>query len=169
MRPAAAAPSFGVRFFGTALVVTSLVQMAVLCDRQNYWYLFQDLAPTTIAWRYAASWAVRVAGLAIGLGLLQRREVCRQAVLWLACGLILTAHLKHPYDGFVRHLAGLQQRWFWFALAWSLLPLARIDSATMTWAIVWLVRAQEIALGGLLLWYFTRPSVKAQFPRHAAP
>ena len=155
---------WGLIVFGAGLILTSVQQMAVLLDADRYWYLFQDLPPAAIMGRYVMSWLARALGLAAGIGLLQRRERCRQLTVALACATIATVTWKHPYDGFARHLSDLERR-FPEATAQLRNTLGQlgVSWSTLTWIAVWVARAQELFLALLLLWYVTRPRVKACF------
>lgn len=162
------APLLGIRVFGLGLILTSLLQMRVLADAERYWYLFQDWPAASIPWRYAASWAARLVGLVAGVGVLRRQEWARKAVVGLAVATFLTAHWKHPYAGFARHLEDLAYRSPAGTLLFQLVPMTGLDHARLTWTMVIIARAQEMALALLLGWYFTRPRVKARFAPDAA-
>lgn len=154
----------GLVVFGVGLMVTSLLQMTTLVNADRYWYLFQHLPPMAIMGRYLVSWAARGIGLAAGIGILQRREVFRKMAIALGWVTIATVSWKHPYEGFARHISDLERqvpelRMLLSEALWQL----GIERSTLTWIVVCVARAQEIALALLLIWYFTRSRVKAQF------
>jgi hypothetical protein len=153
----------GLVVFGVGLIATSLLQLIGLVDVHRYWYLFQSLPPLVIMGRYMVSWAARVVGLAAGIGLLQRREVFRKTAIALGCATIATTHWKHPYDGFARHISDLEFQVPEFGMLLRGLGQFGMDRSTFIGLVVFVTRAQEIALALLLIWYLTRPHVKAQF------
>ena len=154
----------GLVVFGVGLIVTSLSQMAALVEADRYWYLFQNLPPAAITGRYLVSWVARGIGLAAGIGIVQRREVFRKMAIALGWATIATVSWKHPYEGFARHLSDLELLVPEFRMRLSeALGQLGIERSTMTWMVVCTARAQEIALALLLIWYFTRSHVRAQF------
>lgn len=153
----------GVLFFGIGLIVTSLLQMQVLADRQRYWRLFGELPSSLIAIRYTASWLIRIVGLVSAIGLLLRRPLCRKIIMALAGATIIATPWKHPYHAFARHIDDLTRQLPAFTQILQFLQDSGIARSTMTWIVVIVMWMLEIILASLLLWYFSRPHVKAWF------
>ena len=162
----AAAPLPGLVILGIGLIATSLWQMAALIDFEHYRYLFQDLPPAVVTCRYSVSWLARIIGLAAGIGILARRELFRNITILLAWATIAATYWKHPYAGFARHLDFLEKQLLWiWPLFRQALDQVGISYPTIIWIAVVLACIQEVVLSLLLIWYFTRPKVKAQFIR----
>ena len=156
-------PPFGVLFFGVGLITTSLMQIQILVDSKRYWHLFSELPPLLITIRYTVSWIARMVGLVLGIGILLRRRLFRKVMMALAFATILVTPWKHPYQVFVHHINDLTRQSPAFTELLEFLQRSGVALSTVTWIVVIVMWMLEIILASLLLWYFSRPHVKAWF------
>lgn len=162
----------GIIVLGVGYILTSLSQMNALIDYQHYRYLFQGLPEFAIQHRYTASWLARFAGLALGVGLLFRREIFRKAILILAWGTIATAYWKHPHEGFVRHIRLLSEQMadkgipfspasvIQFERAWN---VSWMNESSFAWLCVITIIVCEVGMALGVIFFLTRKSTKAAF------
>ncbi|MBI4341225.1 MAG: hypothetical protein HY598_02965 [Candidatus Omnitrophica bacterium] len=148
---------FGVTVLGVGFIATSLLQLTALLDLRHYRYLFQNWPGEFLLLRFAASWVMRILGIAAGLGLLAQDERARKAVLGLSWFTILTVYWKHPYDGFLRHVRYVND------MLDGLLEQLRISLPSLAlWSCI-TTMVFEVACASVVLYYLTRPRIKAHF------
>lgn len=118
----------------------------MILDRPRYVEMFSYLPPAVVSLRYAASWAVRLAGFACAAGLLLRREWARRAAIALELFTLATLWWKHPAPAIAR-VAGAR-----------LPPEFAAD-------LRWFLLGADALLAAAALYALTRPSVRERFAR----
>ncbi len=146
---------WGVTILGAGFSITSILNMIVLLDIKNYYFLFQSWPGEFIPLRFAISWITRLLGLASGVGLLCRQEWARKMVCGLAWFAILVVYWKHPYDAFLRHTEHLNEYFDFSQLGVSLEFLAFTSCI--------LARIIEVCWASATLYYLSRKRVKDYF------
>jgi hypothetical protein len=149
--------SKGVTVWGYLLVLGSLFQIGVLISGgyEHYAYLHQEYGPETILIRYWVSWAIKIAGLIAGIGVLKLNDWCRKLAVFNSLFIILTITLKHTYAAYSLHTRYLDHT------IGGLFP--GVSFASLTWPALIIQRAIDIIFGLLLIYFFTRPQVRKQF------
>ena len=148
----------GLIIFATLLILTSLAQLAIELSRAKL-YIAQ-LYPMTlnlILPRYLVTVTIRIVGLACGIGILALNNFFRKLLILLCISTIVTIYWKHPFFIFEKmyrqlHINYLQARipepaslWIWPWFAW--LTVCLID----------------VIFASVVIFYFTRPRIKALF------
>lgn len=150
----------GVTIFGAILIISSLGHMVTLLDFNHYVYLFQPLPGKIILLRYFISWALRIIGLISGIGILYLKNTFRKLALYLFLVTIVTVSWKHPYVGFQRHAAYLDQIFsYQMQLKGVVLPSFSSIAGIATMG----ARILDVLFAGIFIYYFTRLKVKGQF------
>lgn len=149
-----------VTIFGILLSLSSLVHMDKLAsDTQWYANIYSYLPPQLIVARYCFSWLQRIIGLLVGVGLLARKEIARKIVIVIGCFTILTIYWKHPYPAFKIHTQYLNKRFGYIVARTG----TKLTFSSIALPAVILYCIGEIIFWSILVYFFTRPSVKNQF------
>lgn len=153
--------SVGVTIFGILLILSSLIHVQKLIDDVSiYVHYYSYLPPWMIVLRYSFSWIQRLIGILVGVGLLSRKDIARKVGMLLGLFTILTIYWKHPYDAFKIHTALLDQR---LGNIFILLGVDNISFSSLTIASMIAHYIADSLFWGVFIFFFTRPSVKAQF------
>lgn len=127
------------------------------------WYkeLFQPAPEYIVLPRYILSILYRIFELFLGVGILSRKEVFRKLALWMGYVTIAIVYWRHPFEALVKNARphalhayhacghfGLTLAWLTQLIAWSTLVFCY---------------ALDIGVSVLVIYYFTRPRVKAWF------
>lgn len=148
--------SIGVTIFGYLLIFSSLSQMSTLACFSHYKYLFQHLSEHMMLVRYLISWALRIVGLASGIGILRRLDIFRKIAIAIFCITIAGVCVKNSYACFNNLNRLLDQ------LAMNTFGVPGIFSSVTRPAVV-TARILDIAFSLCFIYFFTRPKVKEQF------
>ncbi len=153
--------SAGVVIFGVLLILTSIWQAQKFLSFDNYSRVFQQLPQFFIVGRYIISITLRVLGFLAGIGLLLRKDIARKLALGIVIFTLFTLYWKHPY--FVVY--NYYKISFYFTqnpdmMTQFVLPETIKQYALVTLAVFYLF---DIIFCSGLIYYFTRPKVKAQF------
>ena len=158
---AAAPKSNGVIIFALLLLVSTLIHIHKLVfDVKDYVFFYSYLPPWLTATRYAFSWCQRAVGLLVAVGLLAQKDIARKAGIGVGLFTIATIYWKHPAEGFRLHAQLLDER-FGQLTARMGFPEITFSSLAVPSAIVHC--AGDILFWCIFIYFFTRPSVKAQF------
>ncbi len=151
---------WGIQIFGWGIILTSLVHIHMIAaERDVYFKYYAELGSLGYL-RYAFSWFQRIAGLAIGIGLLKRLEPARIGGMVLGAFTILTIHWKHPYPAFLKHTRYLDAQFDVFLKIWNI-PAGTFESLTFPAMIGHCVL--DILFWLVFIYYMTRPRVRANF------
>ncbi len=150
----------GIAVFGVLLILSSLLHIhKLIVELQDYVDIYSYLPAGWIVSRYAFSWAQRIVGILVGVGLLGKKEIARKIFLALSCFTILALYWKHPYAGVKQHCDLMQEQ-----LSGLLSPFGIRDASSFmapcVMAGLWI---QDIIFFGTALYYFTRPAVRRHF------
>jgi len=153
--------SKGVVIFGVLFILTSVWQAQKFISFDYYSRVFQQLPPFFIVGRYIISIMLRVLGFSAGIGLLLRKDIARKLALGLAIFTILSLYWKHPYSVVYNYY----KISFYFTqnpdgVVQFVLPETIKQYTLVTLAVFYLF---DILFCSGLIYYFTRPKVKAQF------
>ena len=136
----------GVVIIGILWIAASLNRIIVVSNWPEYQHMFgyHYLPAAWVLIRYIGSLTQKVLGLIAGFGLVARQRWAAQTIIILSALNIVTVFWKHPYEAFRNASLGLAPKAeiVWFAVA-------------MVWAL------NEV-LFGLMIYYLTRPQIKAQ-------
>lgn len=152
----------GIKVYAMILIIGSLLwALTPLARPSSYLLVFSSLPHQLAIARYGLSVANRLCGLALGVGLLYRREFCRRIATLLFYFAIATMAWRHPFEHFLRQPC--------FALEPDSL-ISRVgtggqlpdtlDLARVTYVV--LVVA-HICFAASFILYFARPAVKKHF------
>lgn len=154
----ASTPSKGVIFFGVTLVLGALYQMWLVFSAgyAHYCYLHQQYDSTLLFVRYLVSWGIKIAGLVLGLGLLKLNEFARKAAIVYYVFIMATVNLKHSYPAYLMHMRMLDA-------STGGGPYPGISFESLVLPALMIQRAVDIVFGAMVIFFLTRPKVKAQF------
>lgn len=154
----------GITVFGVIIVVTSLLQLNSLTSWLYYQWLFNALPEDMLRVRYFISIALRTLGFVSGIGILLHKDLFRKIAIGISVFTVATIYWKHPLYGVSKHArvvidwisrsnccyAGLSQPPLIKIIEWSsLISLCAVDVGFALW----------------LIYYFTRPRIKAYFKK----
>jgi SAM-dependent methyltransferase len=154
----------GVKILGAIIIITSLAQMFTLLDFAYYEYLFNDLPKAALLARYCLSWLLRVTGLITGIGILLLNNTCRRTGLYLFLFTLCTVAWKHPYAGFEKHAAHLDQLLRTYGIHKLILigvKLPPFSSVAIISAMG--ARIADTTFAVICIYYFTRSEVRQYF------
>ena len=153
--------SRGVTVFGYILVLESTYHIIVLASAgyAHYAFTFHQYSPGLILIRYIFSWFIKLAGLAAGIGVLKQIDFFRKFAILNSLMIVCLVNLKHPYEAYSVYTKELDQ---------SLQPfltnqLHGLTFSSITWPALIIQRTIDVVFGLSLIYFFTRPQVKAQF------
>ena len=152
---------WGVTLVGILLIVSSLMHIHKLIFEHDVYMLYYGYLPHWLMiLRFSFSWLQRILGLTAGIGILFLKDICRKIVILIGCFTILTIYWKHPYSAFKTHTAYLDQKFGFLLKEWgySQLKFSQFTLLAVILACVW-----DILFFGVVIYYLTRPKIKAQF------
>ncbi len=150
-----------VTVFAWLLIVSSIVHIYTLLfgytwyrDNYNYWpdWLF--------TLRYCFSWFQRILGISIAIGMLNGREIARKIAIALGIFTIATLYWKHHYPAFVRHCHYLDGI---YGDVFKAIGYPELSFTALAIPALIVHCLLDILFFGLMIYYLTRPSVKAYF------
>ena len=149
----------GVIVVAAILILSSLFRLLTLMGDYNwYFYIFNYMPKWMILLRYEFSLAQRMVCIVVGMGILSRNDFFRKAALALSYFTIATLPWKHSCQAFKNHAEYLNQNG-----AWLRAGISGLDFSSFAWA-AWIGQCVlDIMFWGFIIYFFTRPSVKAQF------
>jgi hypothetical protein len=154
--------SSGVTALAWLLIISSVMHIhKLIVDVPWYVDAYGYLPPWLIVTRYAFSWLQRCAGILAAIGLLALNDVARKLAILIGTFTILTIYWKHPYVAYKSHAEYLDRQmgpWFY-----EIGAPAGFKIASYTTAAVILNCALDILFCSILIYFFTRRSVKKQF------
>jgi hypothetical protein len=154
-------PPGGVIFFSVSILLTSLMHMhKLIVERDFAFFAFSYWPHWLFMIRYCFSFGMRILGLTAAVGMLRLKEISRKIMLGISWFTILTIYWKHPYEGFKNHTAYLDEH-FGYLLADYGFPqftFSQFTKAAMVGTIAW-----DLFFFSLMIYYLTRPAVKARF------
>jgi len=151
----------GVTIFSVLIIISSLLHMRYLLEqREIYMHIYSYLPPWLAMLRYSFSWFQRILGLTAAVGMLRLNDLARRLAIVIGSFTILTVYWKHPYTGFKIHTAYLDQHIGYILKGWGFpdLSFSQFTLAAVIVACLW-----DICFFGFMIYYLTRPSVKAHF------
>lgn len=156
--------SRGVTVFAFLLIASSIMHIhKLVVDAQWYADTYSYWLPWLMVLRYAFSWFQRVLGILAAVGLLALNDLARKLAILIGTFTILTVYWKHPYAAYRAHTEYLDA--VFGPLFHQLGAPAGFKIASYTLAAVILNCALDVAFSGALVYFFTRPAVKAQFKK----
>jgi len=154
----------GLKIFAGIYIFSSLVHLHALLT--SFSYAKDIFLQSTPLWllnlRYCFSLFLRIIGLSTGFGILFLKEIFRKIAIAISIFTICTLYWKHPYQVFAKHTELLDQK-FAEILRSSGAPANLFSLATIPALIAHYVL--DILFCGLVIFYFTRPKIKALFKR----
>ena len=149
----------GVIVVAAILILSSLFRLLTLLEDYNwYFYIFNYLPKWMILLRYEFSLAQRMVCIVVGMGILSRNDFFRKAALAFSYFTLATLYWKHSYQAFKNHAEYLTQN-----AAWLKAGISGLDFSSFALA-AWIGQCVlDIMFWGFIIYFFTRPSVKAQF------
>jgi hypothetical protein len=157
-------PPLGVVVLGLFIVLSSIVHIhKLIFDREVYLgILYGYLPPWLRELRYAFSWFQRTVGLVAGFGLFWGKNICRRLTIFIGWFTMIFVFWKHPYKAFQNHACYLDQQPAIRSLFEAIgTPDFTLISVVLPALIVYYLL--EIAFWGSVVYYLTRPHVKAYF------
>jgi len=89
-----------VAIMAVLLISASIHKLIGLSDYEYYQFMFQQVSPQLLPFRYIVSLSLRGLGIMIGFGLLFGRELARKMAIILSFLTIILLPWKHPYAVF---------------------------------------------------------------------
>ena len=154
----------GITVFGVIIVVTSLLQLNTLVRWAYYQWLFNLLPEDVLRLRYFISITLRVLGLASGIGILLHKDLFRKIAIGISVFTVATIYWKHPLYMVSKHarvVIGWLSRSNCCSAGLSQPPLIKI----IEWSSLISLCAVDIGFALWLVYYFTRPRIKAYFKK----
>ena len=154
-------PSRGVLLFGIGLLLSTLYKIYLLMFHyEHFVYLFGHMPKEQFQIRFFLSWADKIVELVAAIGILCLNDFCRKMAIIIWFLIICTVPIKHPFDGFQKHIRFLDQV--------GIISIHKIEKLGMSeerlvWWSVWAARLQDSLFGLCLIYFFTRKQVKEQF------
>ena len=161
--PAArSARPLGVMVFGFLLILSSLVHMHTLIVARGEYYsaVFGYWPHWLMTLRYFFSWAQRIAGLMAGVGILYLKDIFRKLAILIGCFSVVTIYWKHPYQAFKNHAVYLDQH---LGVYLRNFGYPNVTFAQYTLAALIVQYLLDFIFFGSMIYYLTRPAVKARF------
>ncbi len=154
--------SKGVLIFGVLLIVSSIIHIQKLVEASGTYYVqyFGFMPEWLLLARYMFSWFQRAIGILIALGLLAQKEVARKAGILLGIFTVLTLYWKHPYEALKEHTKHLDALYGKILLT---MGIKNITFSSVTFPSLIGLYLADIIFWAIFIYFFTRPSVKAQF------
>ncbi|MCX5680695.1 MAG: hypothetical protein NT079_00095 [Candidatus Omnitrophica bacterium] len=143
----------GVVIFATLLIATSVIQFNFIPTYERYIVINQGFPEPIIRMRFLISYALRIIGLASGIGIFFFLNFFRQVCLGLSCFSILTIYWRHPYKAFLVYTEPLYHQ----------AQITAFSLETFTWISVVIRWAVDIFFAAAIIYYFTRPRVIRYF------
>lgn len=155
-----AAPSKGVVLFGVTLILGAVYQMWLVFSAGyvHYCYLHQQYDSTLLFIRYLVSWGIKIAGLLLGVGLLQLNEWARKLTIYYFIFIVLTVNLKHAYPAYLMHMKMLDA-------STGGGPYPGMSFESLVLPALFIQRAVDVVFGIAIIFFLSRPKVKEQFKR----
>lgn len=154
--------SRGVTIFGLLLIISSLVHIhKLIVDIDWYTSTYNYWPADLIVLRYAFSWFQRLLGILAGVGILMQKNPARLLAMGIAWFTMLTLYWKHPYPAFLLNAQNLDKQ-YGHIIAAAGVPGVSFASLAFVSLIVQFIG--DIAFCSTLIYFFTRPPVKKQFP-----
>ena len=149
----------GVIAVAAMLILSSLFTLLTLLGGYNwYLYIFNYMPKWMILVRYGFSLAQRMVCIVVGIGILSLNDFFRKAVIAVSYFTIAILYWKHPYHAFKNHVEYLNQNG-----AWLRAGISGLDFSSYALA-AWIGQCVlDIMFWGFIIYFFTRPGVKAQF------
>ncbi len=150
--------------FGIVLIVSSLIQVADWLTPRYYNYykdIFQPLPQELIRLRYLISCVRRLSGLVVGIGVLCNKDIFRKLLIFISWFTLLTLYWKHPFFAVQNHARYVLKQMSGIAgsCGFVTLPSERFLTAVSLAGLY----AIDIVFSALVIYYFTRPSIKEWF------
>src|SRR3989338_7709932 len=153
----------GVIVLGLFIVFSSIVHMhKLIVDRAWYQDIYGYLPPWLVESRYVFSWVQRAAGFMAAAGLLWGKNVCRLLIIFIGWFTIFFVFWKHPYRAFQNHAHYLDKQPVIHSL-FDHLGVPDFTVASVVWPALVVYYFLEIIFWGWVIYYLTRPGVKAYF------
>ena len=143
----------GVVIFGVILIFTSVWQVYYIPHFLKYKAVNPGVPEAWMALRYCVSYALRIAGLACGIGVIFYSNFYRKFLVGLLIFSILTLPLRHSYPSFLYYVKPI-----FFGPVTSLVSLE-----VFTWVNVLCRWAIDGLFAGCGIYYFTRSRVVENF------
>ncbi len=141
------------------MIMISLIQLGgLLANYEQYRSYFQFLAERLLTLRYLISLLGRIATSIMGI--LYRNDFLRRLAIMNSWLIILILYWKHPYPVIYAHVQAISRNFE---------PLMRglhaTDSfiPTVTLGVLIVIYLSDLLFNGWVIYYLTRPRVKAQF------
>mgnify|MGYP001769335474 CR=1 FL=1 len=156
--------SRGVTILAVLLILSSIMHIhKLIVDVSWYTDTYSYWPPWLIVLRYGFSWFQRFLGILAAVGLFALNDMARKLAVLIGAFTIVTVYWKHPYAAYRAHTEYLDA--VFGPLFHQLGAPAGFKIASYTLAAVILNCALDVAFSGALVYFFTRPAVKAQFKK----
>ena len=152
----------GIKIISVIFITSSLIQMHALLNFEWYKEVYRYLPHQLMITRYCFSWAQRILGLSAAIGILYLNNFSRKILLCISIFSILALYWKHPFIAFQYHTEYLDRE-LGFLFSHTGLPHISFSSLVLPSLIV--QDLSDILFNGVVIYYLTRPKVKAMFKK----
>ena len=83
------------------LLLTNIIELAILTDFDLYKFMFRYLPQSYIVARYIGSIAIRLLLIISSFGLRYYKDIFRKAIIIIGIYTIITVYWKHPLEAFI--------------------------------------------------------------------
>lgn len=157
---------------GLGFIFASLGQMGALINYYRWSSFFPGHPGSLIQLLYWILWGTSLVGVVVGVGLWSHKDFFRKASIFLVCVSLAGAYGKHPHEGFVLRMRLMSEQMaaqgspfssdsiLQFVQAWN---ISWLTESSLAWGCVALIMILEILFALAIVFFLTRPSVKALF------
>ena len=158
--------AIGVTLFGVYFIIDAFSELYSKLFSPGYysWYslIFQPLPEKVIYLRYILSIIFRMIELAVGLGIILRKDTFRKLAVFMSWFIIAIVYWKHPFSALTKHVKIVVDN-IYSGAGYQLSAPLNIES--ISWVSLGFIYAIDIGIASLAIYYFTRPHIKEEFKK----
>ena len=153
-------PSFGIIYFGFGLILSGLFRSFVLLDYDHFAYMFGFQSSKMLTFSYLIAWIDKFLLLASAIGVLYLKEKFRKLIILTWFLEICAVPWKYPFPGFKNTFLQLVHYGFFNQ---KIIEAQFVTFDSFVYIIITTAALLDAVYGLALIYFFTRPKIKAQF------
>ncbi len=153
----------GVIIFSVLIIIGSLLGLKYLVFMPEHYktVLSSKMSESVIFYRYIGSISVRLLTIAVAVGLLFNKEICRKFMILIALLTIIFIYWKHP--SFILEEGAKEVAAACSSSGACNAQLKDFISGYLPWIMLVLLYIRDIGFSLAVIYYFTRPKIKERF------